>query len=74
MTHFRELIAVLSLVLLASAVLATDGAADMLYILPVVETLFVVLASVAVAIAPDLTFRRVEPFLSSVSLRAPPQP
>ena len=73
MFHLRELITVLCLVLLAWTLLAPSGAPDLLYVLPVIGTLLVAAVSIGVPRTSELNFRRLDPSLFSLSLRAPPQ-
>ena len=73
MFHLRELISVLCLVLLAWTLIAPAGAPDVLFVLPVIGTLWLI--SITQRVSPATTFRLrvLDPSISFISLRAPPQ-
>lgn len=73
MFHLRELIATLCLVLLAWTLLAPGIAPDLVYVLPVIGTLLVAVASSKLPRTSQLNFRPVGPSRFPLSLRAPPQ-
>ena len=73
MFQLRELVSILCLVLLAWALIAPAGAPDLLFVLPVIGTLCFV--SLTQRVSPGLTscLRVLDPSISFISLRAPPQ-
>ena len=73
MFHLRELISVLCLVLLAWTLIAPAGAPDVLFVLPVIGTLWFISDTQRVSPATTFRLRVLDPSISFISLRAPPR-
>src|SRR5262249_59156199 len=71
--YLRELISVLFLVLLAWTLIAPAGAPDVLFVLPVIGTLWLISVTQCVSPATTSRLRVLDPSISFISLRAPPQ-
>ena len=72
MSYFRQIVAVLCLVLLAWTLIAPIGLSGFFLVLPVIATLSIILVSVLLP-GTKPGFRVLDPSLFSISLRGPPQ-
>jgi hypothetical protein len=72
MFYFRQVVAIVCLVLLAWTLIAPIGLSSFFLVLPVIATLSIILVSLLLP-GTESDFRVYDPSLFSISLRGPPQ-
>ncbi len=73
MLYFREIVALLCLVLLAWSLLAPVAGPEIVSVLPVIGFLSIVIVSLPIHRNAESSLRVLDPSHSTIALRAPPQ-